>query len=274
MYIININHALKGIKSNIIADFIHVEDKRIVIMTNNVASPSDLQEIEKYVKNSLMSNMDQISSPRLPQSKLYLKIVDIPYISECSNVQISPNEVEGILKANHIFNNIILTFKPRIIKISSKSDMAIIWINIWDTQNGSNVRKIINRHFNMESFIATVQGANMNLGVPQCKNCWKWGHMAGVCCIQGAKCVKCNRPHLSINHCHFTWCCKTNNKLNPPKLETKKDKPCSHSFKCLNCKGNHQADSIECPFWKHHFNKEWHFKEYTKLQETRKNSIH
>ena len=58
MYIININHALKGIKSNIIADFIHVEDKRIVIMTNNVASPSDLQEIEKCVKNSLISNMD------------------------------------------------------------------------------------------------------------------------------------------------------------------------------------------------------------------------
>ena len=165
MYIININHALKGIKSNIIADFIHVEDKRIVIMTNNVASPSDLQEIEKCVKNSLISNMDQISSPRLPQSKLYLKIVGILYISECSNVQISPNEVEGILKANHIFNDIILTSKPKIIKISSKSDMAIIWIDIWDTQNGSNVRKIINRHFNVGSFIATVQGANMNLGV-------------------------------------------------------------------------------------------------------------
>ena len=42
MHIININHALKGIKSNIIADFIHVEDKRIVITTNNVASPFNL----------------------------------------------------------------------------------------------------------------------------------------------------------------------------------------------------------------------------------------
>ena len=58
MYIININCALKGIKSNIIANFICVEDKEIIIMTNNVASPSNLQEIEKCVKNSLISNMD------------------------------------------------------------------------------------------------------------------------------------------------------------------------------------------------------------------------
>jgi len=58
MYIININRALKGIKSNIIANFICVEDKEIIIMTNNVASPSNLQEIEKCVKNSLISDMD------------------------------------------------------------------------------------------------------------------------------------------------------------------------------------------------------------------------
>jgi len=58
MHIININHALKDIKSNIIADFIYVEDKGIVIMTNNMASTFDLQKIEKYVKNSLMSNMN------------------------------------------------------------------------------------------------------------------------------------------------------------------------------------------------------------------------
>jgi len=42
MHIININHALKNIKSNIIADFICIEDKGIVITTNNVNSPSDL----------------------------------------------------------------------------------------------------------------------------------------------------------------------------------------------------------------------------------------
>jgi len=42
MHVANINHALKAIKSNMIADFIHVEDKEIIIMTNYVSLGSDL----------------------------------------------------------------------------------------------------------------------------------------------------------------------------------------------------------------------------------------
>ena len=148
--------------------------------------------------------MEQVSSLRLPQSKSYLKIVGISYISKRSNIQILSNKIENILKNNHIFNNIILASKPQIIKVLPKSDIAIIWIDIWDTQNGSNTKKIINRCFNVGSFITTVYSANMNLGVLQCKNCWKWGHMAGVCCIQEAKCVKCNGSHLTAYHCYFT----------------------------------------------------------------------
>jgi len=65
-HIISINHALKSIKSKIMADFIRIEDKGIVILTNNVTNPSDLQEIKKCVRNSLNSDIDQISSPKLP----------------------------------------------------------------------------------------------------------------------------------------------------------------------------------------------------------------
>ena len=88
----------------------------------------------------------------------------------------------------------------------------------------------------------------MNPNAPQCKNCWKWGHMASVCHIQRAKYVKCNGPHLTSHHCHFTWCCKANGKTNSLRLEIKKGEPCSYSFKCLNCKGNHHADSNKYPF--------------------------
>ena len=37
------------------------------------------------------------------------------------------------LKNNHLFNNIVLASKPHIIKVSLKSDMTIIWIDIWNT---------------------------------------------------------------------------------------------------------------------------------------------
>jgi len=87
------------------------------------------------------------------------------------NTCIFLDDIENILKTNHIFNNIILASKPHVIKVSLKSNMFIIWINIWDTQSRSNGKKIINKYFKIKSFIAIVHGANMNLGVSQCKNC-------------------------------------------------------------------------------------------------------
>ena len=62
-HISSINYALKSIKSNILADFICINDKRIIISTNNITSPSNLQEIEKCIKNSLLNDGDQVSSP-------------------------------------------------------------------------------------------------------------------------------------------------------------------------------------------------------------------
>ena len=255
-HITNINCILKNIKSNICADYISSDNKGVNIITNNVASSSNLQEIEKYVKQSLNNNSNSIAIPRLLQSKSYLKIVGILYYINKSSSHITTEDIECILKNTHIFNEIILTSRLRIIKVSSKSDMAIVWIDIWDNQNDNNAKKIINRRFNIGNIIATVRGANMNPSVPQCKNCWKWGHTAGVCRIQGSKYAKCNSPHLMDNHWEFAWCCKANSKINLPRLEMKKGEPCPHLFKCLNCKGPHTADSVEYPFWKHYFNKE------------------
>ena len=52
-HISSINQALKVIKSSIVANFICVDDKGIIISTNNIISSSDLQKVEKIVKNSL-----------------------------------------------------------------------------------------------------------------------------------------------------------------------------------------------------------------------------
>ena len=211
---------------------------------------------------------------RLPMSKSYLKIIGIPFFPYPSSTEkLTSSDVETILKQNHIFDNISLVSKPRVIKVSPKLDMAIVWIDIWDVQSGKNAKMLINRCFNVGNYIATIRGANMNLGVPQCKNCWKWGHSTFSCHIQGSKCVKCNGPHKSEHHREFGWCCKANSKINPPRLETKKGDPCPHSFKCSNCKGDHQADSTSCPFWRHRFHREWHIKKYAEIRDNRSNSI-
>ena len=160
------------------------------------------------------------------------------------------------------------------IKVSSKLDMTIVWIDIWNAQSGTKAKGLINQCFNVKRFIVTVRIANVNSGISQCKNCWKWDHSTFSCRIQGSKCVKCNGPHKLENYREFSWYCKANDKINPPHLETKKGELCLHTFKCTNCQGEHQVDSITCPFWKNCFNREWHQKKYSEIHENRIKSIY
>ena len=46
-------------------NFIHVENKGVVISTNKVASSLDLQYIKKYIKNVQYIEAEQIESLRL-----------------------------------------------------------------------------------------------------------------------------------------------------------------------------------------------------------------
>ena len=55
-HISNINRLLKGMKSEILADFICSNNKGVVIMTNKAAATSDLSIIRKYIKG--VNNMD------------------------------------------------------------------------------------------------------------------------------------------------------------------------------------------------------------------------
>ena len=65
----------------------------------------------------------------------------------------------------------VLASKSRVVKASLKSNMAVIWIDIWDVQSSSKAKSLINRYFNIENYITTIQGTNMKPGIPQCKNC-------------------------------------------------------------------------------------------------------
>ena len=240
LHVANINRNLRNTKSDVLVDYLRSENSGIMVITNKVAQQSDMSIIDNYVKNLNDINSLQVDEPRLPKSKSYLKIIGIPFFPHTnSQDKLTSDNIEVILKQNHIFDNISLASKPRVIKVSPKSDMSIVWIDIWDIQSGKNAKMLINRYFNIGNFIVTIRGANINPGVPQCKNCWKWGHVIFSCKIQEAKCVKCNGLHKSEHHREFGWCCKANPKINPPRLETKKGELCPHLFKCSNCRGNH-----------------------------------
>jgi len=137
-------------------NFIHQEQSGVTIVTNKVAFPLDLQTIKQHVKTANNIEAEEVKISELSQSKLYLKITGIPYLGEFTNTHINSDYVEDIIKKNYIFNNITLASRPHIIKVSSKLDIAIIWLDIWNIQSESKAKSLINRYFNVGSFITTI----------------------------------------------------------------------------------------------------------------------
>jgi len=68
-HVANINRTLKDIKSDIIADFIDVNNRGLTIITNKVASTLDLNTIKKYIKNVDVVDLNNVRALSLPQLK-------------------------------------------------------------------------------------------------------------------------------------------------------------------------------------------------------------
>ena len=107
-HISNINRTLKNIKLDIMTDFIQANNRRLIITTNKVIVISDLNTIENYIKNIDIANSNEVISPRLLQSKSYLKILDIFYYIKDTDLSIISDVVEKVLHYTHIFNNVVL----------------------------------------------------------------------------------------------------------------------------------------------------------------------
>ena len=79
-----------------------MDNRGLVITTNKVAAILDLNTIEKYIKNINIVDTNEVMSPKLSQSKLYLKILDIPYY-------IKNTDYYGVLYTD-IFLDLIVTW--------------------------------------------------------------------------------------------------------------------------------------------------------------------
>ena len=99
-------------KSKIFADYICSDNKGIVITTNKITVFSDLNIVEKYMKELNDINLNDIISLRLSQFKSYLKILDILYFLDDTNFLIMPDIIEKVIKSTYIFDDIVLASCP------------------------------------------------------------------------------------------------------------------------------------------------------------------
>lgn len=157
---------LKEVKLEVSTNFIYLDNKDLLLTSNKVVASFDLNVIDKYSKELNNVDSNKVISPRLLQSKSYLKFLGVSYFIEDTNTFISSNIIKYVIKSTYIFNDIILTSWSHIIKVSPKSDMVVIWVNIWDFQSGLNVKILINKCFNIKNYITMIYKTNMNPRAP------------------------------------------------------------------------------------------------------------
>ena len=64
--------------------------------------------MEKYIKDLNDVDSNDIMSPRLSQSKSYLKILGIPYFVKYTNLSIILDIMKRVIQSNYIFNDLVL----------------------------------------------------------------------------------------------------------------------------------------------------------------------
>ena len=103
-HVTSLNRILKSIKSDTFIDFIRSDYCGLIVTSNKIASSSDLDIIESYIKNINLVNANNVQLAYFSQSKSYLKVLRISYLIEDTNIPIDSNMIELIIKFTHIFN--------------------------------------------------------------------------------------------------------------------------------------------------------------------------
>ena len=64
--------------------------------------------VEKYMKKLNDVDVSDVISPRLSQLKSYLKILDITYFIKNTNLSVTLDIIERVIKTSYIFDNTVL----------------------------------------------------------------------------------------------------------------------------------------------------------------------
>jgi len=79
----------------------------------------------------------------LPTSTSYIKLVDMPYLSQKGQT-VTPKKVMEFIQRLAAPSSVILTVPIRIVCNSAASDMATVYLNIANTVSGARVKEVIN----------------------------------------------------------------------------------------------------------------------------------
>ncbi|CAA7264627.1 unnamed protein product [Cyclocybe aegerita] len=149
------------------------------LVTPAVASPSDLDILRNFIRESLLTGTP--FEVALPSSTSFIKILDVPYFDP-KGLKITQEVLEKALCTSvHAEVFTYLSTKPRIDRNSAHSTSCTVYCNIWDSQQGTRAKKALGQPIFLAGQSCAIRPAARHTGVLLCQCCWKWGHPTVAC---------------------------------------------------------------------------------------------
>jgi hypothetical protein len=248
---------------NTISD-IRVETGRVTstglhLSLNLVPNPSNFQ----YIRSALVQVLclhdipEDALIPYSPQSEAHLIIKGLDYYTTPYSTRpkdaLNGQQVINFLSENSRLDGLSAVRTPRVIKSKGSNDMAVAFLDVWDSQNSINTKDIVNKMYHIHGKLVRIEYARPREFVPQCQKCWAWTHGTKACRLNHYRCPKCNGGHKEENHNLFADCCNEECKKSDGNTII-----CSHEPRCRNCGEQHSANDYGCIFNLNKHNRKWH----------------
>jgi hypothetical protein len=201
--------------------------------TKKVCAPAHLDIIRKAASNGRNVTIE-------PNAKWSKFAVNNVLVHDLDNQVFSEETLDAALRLNPFFADpkVCIMQKPRFTKkakeiTGSRSSVSFAILD----PDGSLGRRLIKALLFMFGRPITIREWRNKPQLTQCKRCWALGHTVSSC-REKDTCQECGSKSHHTTTDHRRKC--------PKCVGADASIPCSH-FRCVNCKGNHVADSPECP---------------------------
>src|SRR5215467_1256200 len=193
------NRALSAAKARARVESSVLAYRGYALSCTAVLSAAEIKAIGDYIHGSLLKGFPSKWDLTLPQSKSFLRMLDVPrYRSDGS--QTRSKQVEQVMAQSALAPHFILAGKPRCIPDSKRSATLTVFFEVWDSQAGSRAKALVGHTLHFGSSTCKIVTANKSPSVPLCQRCWKWGHPQQACKARHLRCPRCSEPHLLDDH--------------------------------------------------------------------------
>jgi hypothetical protein len=201
--------------------------------TKKVCAPAHLDIIRRAASNGRNVTIE----PNAKWSKFAINNV---LVRDADNQVFSEETLDAALRLNPFFTDpkIRVMQKPRFTRKAEEitGNCSSISFAILDP-DGSLGRRLMKSPLFMFGRPVTIREWRDKPQLTQCKRCWALGHTISSC-REKDTCRECGSKSHHTTTDHRRKC--------PKCVGVDASIPCSH-FRCVNCKGDHVADSLECP---------------------------